>query len=368
MARRSKPSRHAGVLLVDKPLGPTSHDVVGWVRWALDERSVGHCGTLDPAASGLLVICVGEATKLVELLTGVDKSYRARFVLGRSTTTADAEGETLAEAPVAAGDVERAAAVLGELLGPLMLPPPAYSAVKLAGKRAHELARAGETLELAPRPMAVHSLEILARGPDWLDVELTVAKGTYVRSLAEELGRRLDLPVHLGGLRRLACGGLRVDDAVGGLVAARLPTLADDRRAKPAPRWRIDMGEPGDEGGAGDADGSGPERRRRASEALLAGLEAPWTRLPCPVTFVSEEHASTFERLLQGQKLGRRQALALGLEPEPVPSTRVLIGPGHRTMVIAQIQPRGQDGDLCLAPARVIRLPASGVPLEGENT
>jgi tRNA pseudouridine55 synthase len=199
-------SAATGVLLIDKPSGPTSHDVVAFVRWALRERAVGHCGTLDPAATGLLVVCVGGATKLVEHLTGVDKRYQARIVLGRSTTTADAEGETLAQGPVSAEVEARAGATLLEMLGELALPPPAYSAVKLDGRRAHELARAGEAVDLPVRRMAIHAAEVLAvrrESPDHvvIDATLDVAKGTYIRSIAEELGRRLGVPAHLGSLR-----------------------------------------------------------------------------------------------------------------------------------------------------------------------
>ncbi len=283
-----------GLLLVDKPKGPTSHDVVAFVRWALRERAVGHCGTLDPAATGLLVVCVGEATKLVEHLTGVDKRYRARFVLGRSTTTADAEGETLAEEPVPIGLELRAGAVLEAMIGELSLPPPAFSAIKIAGRRAHELARAGEPVELPNRAMVIRGVEAIEfPEPGLLDATLEVGKGTYVRSIAEELGRRLGVPAHLGGLRRLACGRLDLQrsDAVSGLIADRLePHIDESPRA--APRWKIHLGESGD--------------RELASTVVRDRLIPPWACLPFETLVLepSEVLAPLWARMRQGQRLG----------------------------------------------------------------
>src|SRR5688500_19003508 len=184
-------SREGGVLLVDKPAGPTSAEIVDWARWALKGPSVGHCGTLDPAATGLLVVCVGAATKLASVLTDADKAYAATFVLGRSTTTGDAEGETVAEADVSRDAIERAAITLAGMTGELSLVPPAFSAVKIEGKRAHELAREGEAVALAPRSMTVRSVDAIAVAGTSVSAELVVSKGTYVRSLAEELGRRI---------------------------------------------------------------------------------------------------------------------------------------------------------------------------------
>ena len=131
-----------GVLVIDKPAGPSSHDVVGWVRRALGERRVGHCGTLDPAATGVLVVCVGEATKLVTWLVDDDKQYTATIALGRATTTADAEGETIATAEVSDADFERAVATIPQMCGALELAPPKVSAIRVDGMRAHALVRA----------------------------------------------------------------------------------------------------------------------------------------------------------------------------------------------------------------------------------
>ena len=192
--RAEDPVLH-GVLLVDKPAGPTSHDVVGWIRWVLGVRRVGHAGTLDPAATGLLVIGVGGATKLAPYLTGQDKRYRARFVLGASTTTADGEGpvvETLACPPDLEARIPAALAALAEVRA---LPPPVFSAIHVDGRRAHELAREGHAPVLEERPMEVRALvpgPVRRRGDRVeVEVELLVSKGTYVRSLAEAFGRLL---------------------------------------------------------------------------------------------------------------------------------------------------------------------------------
>jgi tRNA pseudouridine55 synthase len=324
-----QPEGAFGILLIDKPAGPTSHDLVGWVRWALRERSVGHCGTLDPAATGLLVVCVGAATKLVEYLTAVDKRYLARLVLGRSTTTADAEGETVTQVPLPDDAMIRAEQALESLTGPLSLPPPAYSAVKIDGRRAHALARAGEAPSLPARPMAVKRLEILDRGPDWIEADLTVAKGTYVRSLAEELGRRVDLPAHLGTLRRLACGELAVDDplAVSGLVATQLPAI----EGRP-PRWRIEGGQ----------------------ELLRGRLAPPWRHLPFPASeLVGTDHGPLLDRLLQGQRvrLDARTCTSLQMDQGGPSDLHALVDRAAGRMILV----RRDFGEQRLAPIRVLR-------------
>ena len=333
-----------GVLSIDKPPGPTSHDVVGWVRWALGERSVGHCGTLDPPASGLLIVCVGAATRLSEFLTGVDKRYRARFVLGRSTSTADAEGETIASAPVPAGVEVAALDQLRSLVGAHQLAPPSVSAVKIAGRRAYARARAGEAPDLQPRPMTVLDLELLdhARTPDadelWIDAELSVTKGTYIRSLAEELGRRLGLPAHLGSLRRVACGTLRVDDAqvVTGLIGVELPPI----EGRP-PKWRIEppMGDPAD------------DSRARAAAYLRARMCPAWQSLPFETHELPHAglHEPLIERLLVGQRLRADGGNldALGLRHSEGPCAIVDRAGGH-LIILAREHGR-------IAPNRVLR-------------
>lgn len=295
-------TERCGVLLVDKPEGPTSHDVVGFVRWALNEKQVGHCGTLDPLASGLLVVCVGGATRLVPYLSAVDKVYRARFGLGRATTTADREGETIAEVAVAASQVGVAADVLKDMCGALELPPPAYSAVKLDGRPAHARARRGEVLALPPRPMELRSVGEIEVGDDAIDATCAVSKGTYIRSLAEELGRRAGLPAHLAALRRTACGELGLADprTVQVLVSARLPDLAGA-----PPKYRL---------GLADAEGRDAMRAR-----LEAALLAPGDVLPFPVRRVAGGEADALQGLLHGR----------GVDAAALPEVTPTLAEGH---------------------------------------
>lgn len=227
----------AGILLVDKPAGATSAAVVDWVRWTL-RTGVGHCGTLDPAATGLLVVVVGAATRLATLLTAQDKTYRAAFELGRSTTTADAQGQTTAQADVDPTVLPRAAQVVAAWSGTMMLSPPAYSAIKIDGQRAHALARGGEALELEPRPMTVLQVrDVEIRPPRKIEATMRLSKGSYVRSLAEELGRAVGIPAHLCSLRRLGSGTLQLDDPRT-MAGLHVQPLAAGKSGKPRVRIR----------------------------------------------------------------------------------------------------------------------------------
>lgn len=287
-------TRVDGVLLLDKPEGPTSHDVVGFVRWALGCPQVGHCGTLDPLATGLLVVCVGAATRLVAYLTGVDKVYRARFGLGAATTTADREGEVTARREVSAAERRACEDVLKDMCGALSLAPPRYSAVKIDGQAAHARARRGEVVELAPRPMTVHEVREVVVDDGGIEATCAVSKGTYIRSLAEELGRRAGLPAHLAALRRLACGAFTLEHpGARVLSASRLP----DRPGTPP---KFHLGVPGAE-----------EGRAAARAHLLGGLVAMEDALPFPVTFVAGPPGA-LEGLLHGQSCAA-DALPTGL-------------------------------------------------------
>jgi tRNA pseudouridine55 synthase len=205
------------VLLLDKPVGPTSFDCVAAVRRAFGERRVGHAGTLDPLASGLLVVCIGAATRLVPHLMDGDKRYRATIRLGRETVSGDLDGETAFEA--SAGDTERVgdaaiAAGIAALTGRIVQRPPVYSAIKVDGKPLYVRARAGEDVVAPERTVDVHRFELLVRDGGDLSVEVDCSKGTYIRSLAIDLGRRLAVGAHLTALRRTRSGAFDVDDAV----------------------------------------------------------------------------------------------------------------------------------------------------------
>jgi tRNA pseudouridine55 synthase len=224
-----------GVLLVDKPAGPTSHDVVHRVRRALGTKDAGHTGTLDPAATGLLAICLGDALKLQRWLTEGDKAYLATVAFGASTTTEDAEG-SIVERGDPSGLAEAALrAALPALTGEIDQVPPMFSAVRIDGRRLHEAARAGETVDRAPRRVTVHALDLGPLGPVGPDglrrAELGVrcGKGTFVRTLAADLGRAVGVPAHLCALRRTAAGPFRLEQALPLEALERL--AAEDRAA-----------------------------------------------------------------------------------------------------------------------------------------
>lgn len=229
-----KAPKIAGVLPVIKPAGPTSHDVVQIARRALKERAIGHTGTLDPAADGLLLLCVGPYTKLVPYLTQAGKTYRGQIGLGLQTTTDDKEG-----APVLSGDTSHLTEdhirnLAMRFIGEIEQMPPRYAAVKVAGKKLYEYARDNEEVEVDPRPVTVYSFEIsnlrmadapadiLARDPEFdgpkqialVDFEVKVSSGTYVRSLARDLGRELGCGGYLASLNRSAVGRFTIDQAI----------------------------------------------------------------------------------------------------------------------------------------------------------
>ncbi len=205
----------SGILLVDKPEGPTSHDVVQRARRALGTRRVGHTGTLDPFASGLLLLCAGRATRLAELFHLLPKRYLADVELGLETTTHDRTGDP-AEPRGSWVEVSREglAKALAALTGELSQVPPAFSAKKLDGTRAHRLARAGTAVELPPVRVVVHSIEVTVWSPPLVSLDLWVSTGTYVRALARDLGRTLGCGAHLAGLRRTRIGPFDVSDGV----------------------------------------------------------------------------------------------------------------------------------------------------------
>lgn len=208
-------SNRSGVLPVDKPEGPTSHDVVAAARRALETRRIGHTGTLDPFASGLLLLCIGTATRLAEYLTDLPKAYRAKMRLGIATDTADRMG-----APIRESDAWRALtreqieAALSRQLGPIHQVPPAYSAKKVAGQRAYERARRGERVELEPVEVEVYRIEMLSLDLPEVTFDVECSSGTYIRAIARDVGEDLGVGAHLVALRRTRIGEHDVEDAV----------------------------------------------------------------------------------------------------------------------------------------------------------
>src|SRR5579883_147112 len=202
-----------GIFNINKPVGMTSHDVVARVRRLTHQRRVGHAGTLDPAASGVLPICLGQATRVVEYLSEGGKAYRADIVFGAVTDTYDAEGEVIRSAPVRLTR-EEIETVLPEFLGHQMQSPPMYSAIKSGGQPLYKLARAGIEVSRQARPIEITRLDLLEWQPPVLTLEVACSKGTYIRSLASDLGERLGCGAHLGGLVRLRSGPFTLDESL----------------------------------------------------------------------------------------------------------------------------------------------------------
>ncbi|TVR64381.1 MAG: tRNA pseudouridine(55) synthase TruB [Gemmatimonadales bacterium] len=257
------PVRDDGLLLVDKPVGPTSHDVVARVRRALGTRRVGHTGTLDPFASGLLLVCVNRATRLVEYLHGFAKEYVAVAELGRVTDTLDPEGEVTAThdgwQSLDSGAIRTG---LDELGGRPTQLPPVFSAKKVAGEAAHRRIRRGEEVRLEPVPVTIHALELLRWTPPLLEFRAVVSTGTYIRAMARDLGEILGVGAHLRRLRRTGIGPFQVTEAVA------LDAL--DALDGPTPRagtWLSAL----------DAVGHLPQLQLTATEvqAILAGRSLP---------------------------------------------------------------------------------------------
>ena len=208
MARRKPPTRH-GLVIVDKPSGMTSHDVVSVLRKQLGERRIGHAGTLDPDATGVLLVGVGYVTRLLTFLSGLDKTYTAQIVLGSATSTLDSSGTVTATHDMSSISVEDVQRVVKEnFVGEISQVPPMVSALKVDGVRLHELARQGIEVERAARELTIHGFKVFGMSePGVIDVEVHCSSGTYIRSLADDVGRALGGSAHLRNLRRISVGG-----------------------------------------------------------------------------------------------------------------------------------------------------------------
>ncbi len=215
-----------GIILVDKPAGWTSHDVVAKARGLTGQRKIGHTGTLDPMATGLLVLCLGKATRLAEYMTAHDKRYEGEITLGVTTDSDDAAGVPIGGAEVPDFDDATLRAVAATFTGQLLQRPPAYSAVKVGGRRAYVVARQGGRIDLAPRPVRVYSLDLRRRGGERLGIAVDCGPGTYVRSLARDIGEVLGCGGHLSALRRTRSGSFGLAEAI------RLEVLEDLSRAQ----------------------------------------------------------------------------------------------------------------------------------------
>ncbi len=212
-----------GILLVDKPSGPTSFDIIRTVRKRANQRKVGHAGTLDPLASGLLAVCLGQGTKLVPYLMAGEKRYEFRVALGEETDTLDSQGAVVETARVPAIDEPAVREVLDGFLGTISQIPPEYSAIKQNGEALYKKARRGEAVAPRPRAVEIYAMDLKTIAPRELTLEVRCAKGTYVRSLARDIARALGTVGHITSLRRTAASGFTIADA------CPLETLTDDR-------------------------------------------------------------------------------------------------------------------------------------------
>lgn len=213
----TEPRWRGGVLLVDKPTGPSSFDIVRAVRRHLGTKKVGHTGTLDPLAGGLLVVCVGEATRVVPFLTAVDKRYIGRIQLGLVSDTYDSEGtcqRIMDVESITALSTSKVESALHGFRGDINQTPPSFSAIKIDGERAYTKARRGEQVEMPTRSVRIHRCELLGRKRDSITLDIECSKGTYIRSIAHDLGQTLNTGAVLTGLRRVSVGGLQVDKAI----------------------------------------------------------------------------------------------------------------------------------------------------------
>ena len=203
----------SGVIVVDKPVGMTSHDVVQVVRNGTNIRRVGHTGTLDPRASGVLVLLLGPAVRLSEYISASDKRYQAVIQLGRTTDTFDGEGRTIQSKPVDVSK-EQFLDALQDYIGEIQQVPPPYSAIKVGGRKAYNMARAGEEVELEPRKIIIYSADLLEWQPPEAIIDVYCSSGTYIRCMANDLGRDLGCGGFLSGLRRIKSGRFTLRDAV----------------------------------------------------------------------------------------------------------------------------------------------------------
>jgi tRNA pseudouridine55 synthase len=304
----SRPLRDVdGIVLLDKPEGMSSNAALQRVRRAFRARKAGHTGSLDPLASGLLPVCLGQATKTSGLLLDADKTYRFRIALGRRTATGDREGAEVEAAEVPPLDAVSVRQAILPLLGESEQVPPMYSALKHQGQRLYRLARAGIEVERTPRRVTIRRLDLLDSGPDWLEFEVDCSKGTYVRCLAEDVARACGTVGHVTGLRRIALGPFR---------GPAMHALADVEAA------------------AAD---------EAALESLLLPVDAALGNLPVMRLGVSEEAS-----ILQGRPVAA---------PGPAQGRVRMYGPEGRFLGIGMMSEEGA----CLAPERLmVAVPARG--------
>ncbi len=262
----------SGVLVVDKPVGLTSHDVVQIIRRGTNIHRAGHTGTLDPRASGVLVVLVGPAVRLSEYVSASDKRYQATVHLGSTTDTFDSEGKITSSGSVENISEEQFENALQQFIGEIQQIPPPYSAIKVQGRKAYEMAREGEDVELQPRTIQVYSLELLEWNPPEAVIDVFCSSGTYVRSLANDLGLALGCGAHLVGLRRTKSGRFTLRDAV------PLRRLQESFHVGDWYKFLIPAAEALGDWHMVELDGDQVELIRHGHRIIAAGAEKGWVR------------------------------------------------------------------------------------------
>lgn len=305
-----------GFLTIDKPAGITSHDVVAMVRAVTGIKKVGHTGTLDPFATGVLPLALGPSTRLIEFLDESVKIYDAQILLGQSTDTGDPTGEVIEEAELPTLDAAEVAPILQDFVGERMQEPPQYSAVKVDGKPLYHYARKGEKKRAKPRPIKIHDVEMGTYAPPRLDVRISCSRGTYARVLADEMGRALGSVGHLSGLSRFRSGPFMLDEALDLPALARIVSQDPDRTWEEVLMVR----------GRG-----GPRVPWRPRDEVLKDL-APWIRTPIEVLThlpLADVESAEERRVRQG---GRPPAA-----PAATPvGGRYLVVQGARVVAVAE--------------------------------
>ena len=292
------PLKRGVLFLIDKPAGLTSHDVVERVRKTTGVARIGHSGTLDPMATGLLLLCAGGAARLQSFFTGMDKSYEGVIRLGRATTTYDREGETVGAerdpSGIGPGEIEEAAAAFR---GEFSQSPPPYSAKKVGGRKFYEMARKGETVPVMPKKVRVSQLTLGPPEGGRLPFSLSCSSGTYVRSIANELGEKLGCGAHLETLRRTSIGTFRVEDAVAlarfeamaeserlaaphAIALSRVPFPFERVRLASLEAWKVRKGQPIPARGVGSKEGEWVALLGPSDEMLALGQVTPIGRGP----------------------------------------------------------------------------------------
>lgn len=207
-----------GIIVVNKEKGMTSHDVVGKIRKIFNTKQVGHLGTLDPLATGVLAVCINDSTKLVQFLSEHDKTYIAKVCLGKSSDTYDLEGKIIEQCPINNVSIDKVDEVINSFLGESLQVPPMYSSIKVNGKKLYEYARKGEFIEVEPRKICIHSIKRVSEitydnDCCYFDIEASVSKGTYIRSLCYDIGKKLNIPSLMADLKRTKLGNYYLEDS-----------------------------------------------------------------------------------------------------------------------------------------------------------